>query len=100
MSDVRVIAAYEEYHKILQALSDDLKVYVSNMRESSSGVDSTVHALGNDWQGEAYDNFRAETVNILRDISASLDRVISLTDVIDDKVPKIAKAIELLKGNE
>ena len=99
MADVRVIAAYEEYHRILADLSKDLKGYVTDMRETSSGVANDSRSLGNDWEGEAYDKFYGDTIQILREISSGLDKVTALTGVIDDKVPKLAKAIELLKGN-
>ena len=98
MANVQVIAAYENYEKILKSLSDDLKKYASDMDAADAEILSSLSTLARNWSGEAADGFDETIRANVKSIDASLRRIDRLTDIIDEKVPKIKAAIEKLRG--
>ena len=100
MSQVQIVSVYENYEKILDAYSVELKKFVAAMDGLVSESDGIIGMLGSSWKGDAYDKFSRTSRKGFDEIRASLSVVKDISDEIDRKVPKFHKLVQQLKGEK
>ena len=98
MSQVQIMAAYENYERILSAYSGDLKKFVGEMETLLGESETLVASLKQFWTGDSYDGFAKISQTEFREIGGSLEVVRELSGIIDKKVPEIRRYIQQLKG--
>ena len=100
MSQVQIVAIYENYERILSDYARDLKRFLSEMESLVTESEGIIASLNSSWQGESYDKFARTSRKGFDEIRASLSVVKNISGEIDQKVPQIERIIRQLKGED
>ena len=100
MTKNEIVAAYEDFDKIILDFSKEIGAFKKEMLDKSDNIMDIVFEIGSKWKANGYNDFKSNMEGKIRNIEGSLERCESLKRILEESSRELEKELDKLREKE